>query len=60
MFAGFETNLPKERQLEGIAKAKAEGAYRGEVAQQPAMPIVFRTPLTRASPNAAGRTDVSS
>ena len=27
VFAEFETNLRKERQLEGIAKAKAEGIY---------------------------------
>jgi len=29
VFAEFETNLRKERQLEGIARAKAEGRYRG-------------------------------
>ena len=29
VFAEFETNLRKERQLAGIAKAKAEGKYRG-------------------------------
>jgi DNA invertase Pin-like site-specific DNA recombinase len=29
VFAEFETNLRKERQMEGIAKAKAEGVYRG-------------------------------
>lgn len=28
-FAEFETNLRRERQLEGIAKAKADGRYRG-------------------------------
>lgn len=28
-FAEFETNLRKERQAEGIAKAKAEGRYKG-------------------------------
>jgi DNA invertase Pin-like site-specific DNA recombinase len=27
--AEFETNLRSERQLEGIAKAKAEGVYMG-------------------------------
>src|SRR5262249_54873365 len=32
VFAEFETNLRKERQLEGIAKAKAEGGYRGRSA----------------------------
>jgi DNA invertase Pin-like site-specific DNA recombinase len=29
VFAEFETNLRKERQLEGIAKAKAVGVYKG-------------------------------
>lgn len=29
VFAEFETNLRRERQMEGIAKAKAAGAYRG-------------------------------
>ena len=29
VFAEFETNLRKERQLEGIAKAKASGVYKG-------------------------------
>jgi DNA invertase Pin-like site-specific DNA recombinase len=29
VFAEFETNLRKERQLEGIAKAKANGVYKG-------------------------------
>ena len=29
VFAEFETNLRKERQLEGIAKAKSEGRYKG-------------------------------
>jgi DNA invertase Pin-like site-specific DNA recombinase len=29
VFAEFETNLRKERQLEGIAKAKAESVYKG-------------------------------
>lgn len=28
-FAEFETNIRKERQLEGIAKAKAKGVYKG-------------------------------
>jgi len=32
VFAEFETNLRRERQLEGIAKAKAEGVYKGRVA----------------------------
>jgi len=29
VFAEFETNLRRERQLEGIAAAKARGAYHG-------------------------------
>jgi DNA invertase Pin-like site-specific DNA recombinase len=29
VFAEFETNLRRERQLEGIAAAKARGVYRG-------------------------------
>lgn len=29
VFAEFETNLRRERQMEGIAKAKAEGKYKG-------------------------------
>ena len=31
-FAEFETNLRRERQLEGIAKAKAAGEYKGRPA----------------------------
>ena len=32
VFAEFETNIRRERQLEGIAKAKAEGVYTGRKA----------------------------
>jgi DNA invertase Pin-like site-specific DNA recombinase len=32
VFAEFETNLRKERQLEGIAKAKSAGVYQGRKA----------------------------
>jgi len=32
VFAEFETNLRKERQAEGIAKAKANGVYKGRKA----------------------------
>ena len=32
VFAEFETNLRRERQLEGIAKAKAAGVYNGRPA----------------------------
>ena len=29
VFAEFETNLRRERQMEGIAKAKERGVYKG-------------------------------
>jgi DNA invertase Pin-like site-specific DNA recombinase len=29
VFAEFETNIRRERQVEGIAKAKAQGVYKG-------------------------------
>jgi DNA invertase Pin-like site-specific DNA recombinase len=32
VFAEFETNLRRERQFEGIARAKAEGVYKGRPA----------------------------
>lgn len=36
VFAQFETALRKERQMEGIAKAKAAGAYKG---RKPSVPV---------------------
>ena len=36
VFAEFETAIRKERQLEGIAKAKENGVYRGRPAKLPA------------------------
>src|SRR5262249_51097940 len=30
VFAEFETNIRRERQMEGIAKAKADGVYAGK------------------------------
>jgi DNA invertase Pin-like site-specific DNA recombinase len=36
VFAEFETALRRERQLEGIAKAKAEGVYKG---RKPSVPV---------------------
>jgi DNA invertase Pin-like site-specific DNA recombinase len=33
VFAEFETNLRRERQLDGIAAAKARGAYKGRTAR---------------------------
>jgi DNA invertase Pin-like site-specific DNA recombinase len=35
VFAEFETNLRKERQLEGIARAKAAGLYKGRKRKVP-------------------------
>ncbi|BBB94710.1 DNA invertase Pin-like site-specific DNA recombinase [Bradyrhizobium japonicum] len=32
LFTEFETNLRRERQLEGIAEAKARGVYQGRKA----------------------------
>jgi DNA invertase Pin-like site-specific DNA recombinase len=36
VFAEFETSIRKERQLEGIAKAKAAGVYMG---RKPSLPV---------------------
>jgi DNA invertase Pin-like site-specific DNA recombinase len=36
VFAEFETNLRRERQMEGIAKAKERGVYKG---RKPSVPI---------------------
>jgi DNA invertase Pin-like site-specific DNA recombinase len=35
VFAEFETNLRRERQLEGIAEAKAKGKYKGRIPKSP-------------------------
>src|ERR1700747_234661 len=39
VFAEFETNLRKERQLEGIAKAKEAGIYKGRPASIDAVEV---------------------
>jgi DNA invertase Pin-like site-specific DNA recombinase len=39
VFAEFETNLRKERQLEGIAKAKEAGVYKGRPASIDAVQV---------------------
>jgi DNA invertase Pin-like site-specific DNA recombinase len=39
VFAEFETNLRKERQAEGIAKAKAAGVYKGRPPSIDAMKV---------------------
>jgi DNA invertase Pin-like site-specific DNA recombinase len=47
VFAEFETNLRRERQMEGIAKAKAAGVYKGRKASI--------DPATVAAMKAAGK-----
>jgi DNA invertase Pin-like site-specific DNA recombinase len=39
VFAEFETNLRRERQLEGIAKAKSAGIYKGRAPSIDADPV---------------------
>ena len=46
VFAEFETNIRKERQLEGIAKAKAEGVYKGRKATAQAKRAEIETLLS--------------
>jgi DNA invertase Pin-like site-specific DNA recombinase len=52
VFAEFETAIRKERQLEGIAKAKAKGIYRGRapttrrMSGRCVMPASRRRPLS--------------
>jgi len=41
VFAEFETNLRKERQAEGIARAKKAGVYRGRPANQDRIAEIF-------------------
>ena len=58
VFAEFETNLRKERQLEGIAKAKEAGVYKGRPASIDAAQVLalkaqvlgpLRSPSRRAT-----------
>lgn len=44
VFAQFETQLRRERQMEGIAKAKAEGVYKGR------KPSIDRAAVARLIP----------
>jgi DNA invertase Pin-like site-specific DNA recombinase len=55
VFAEFETNLRRERQLEGIAKAKAAGIYKG---RKPTVDIVRVNALKQEGlgPSAIART----
>ena len=51
-FAEFETDIRKERQLEGIAKAKAAGVYRG---RKPSVPV---EEVRRLAAEGVGPTDI--
>lgn len=53
VFAEFETNIRKERQLEGIAKAKAEGVYKGR------KPSIDRAALRRLQSEGLGATEIA-
>ncbi|MGU3282265.1 recombinase family protein [Methylobacterium mesophilicum] len=57
VFAEFETNLRRERQLEGIAKAKAEGRYKGK-GRPPSIPNAKISELKNSGlgPSAIART----
>lgn len=54
VFAEFETALRKERQMEGIAKAKAAGVYKG---RKPSVPVeeIQRLKLEGVSPTKIAR-----
>jgi DNA invertase Pin-like site-specific DNA recombinase len=52
VFAEFETNLRRERQLEGLARAKAEGVYKGRPASIDAAKV-------RAMKAGIGATDIA-
>ena len=52
VFAEFETNLRKERQMEGIAKAKAKGVYKGK------KPTVDRQVIREMSDKGIGTTAI--
>jgi DNA invertase Pin-like site-specific DNA recombinase len=53
VFAEFETSLRKERQLEGIAKAKAEGVYRGR------KPSIDAGEVRRLAGDGVGATEIA-
>lgn len=54
VFAEFETNLRKERQMEGIAKAKAEGVYKGR------KPSIDRARVRELQASGIGPTEIAS
>jgi DNA invertase Pin-like site-specific DNA recombinase len=52
VFAEFETNLRRERQLEGIAKAKAAGVYKGR------LPSIDPDEVSRLKADGFGPTEI--
>jgi DNA invertase Pin-like site-specific DNA recombinase len=59
VFAEFETNLRRERQLEGIAKAKAEGVYKGRARSIDAAEVRRLASLGRSKTEIAEEMDIS-
>jgi DNA invertase Pin-like site-specific DNA recombinase len=53
VFAEFETNLRRERQLEGIAKAKAAGVYKGR------KPSIDVTEIEKLKADGLGATEIA-
>ncbi len=53
VFAEFETNLRRERQLEGIAKAKAAGVYKGR------KPSIDPSEVTRLKADGLGASEIA-
>ena len=53
VFAEFETNLRRERQMEGIAKAKAKGIYTGR------KPIIDVDEVRRLKEEGLGATEIA-
>ena len=53
VFAEFETNLRRGRQLEGIAKAKAAGKYKGRPAK------ISAAEIKRLKDEGAGASDIA-
>ncbi len=53
VFAEFETNLRKERQLEGIARAKAAGIYKGR------KPFIDADQVRRLAGDGLGATQIA-
>jgi DNA invertase Pin-like site-specific DNA recombinase len=53
VFAEFETNLRRERQLEGIAKAKAAGVYKGR------KPTISGAEIKKLNDEGLGATEIA-